>query len=484
MSLEGHRPSQPAIGDIVAGKYRVEGVLGEGGMGVVLRATHLELDCPVALKLVRSELAQNEQAISRILQEARALAQLRCEHVARVLDVGRLEGGNPFIVLEYLQGLNLAALLEGSGCPPVAKAVDYVLQTCEALAEAHGAGIIHRDLKPENLFLAASPDGDMIKVLDFGISKQITKVRRSIVTNPATVLGSPHYMAPEQMRTPDAIDARADIWSLGAILFELLTQQPAFDAESIPAVCAMVLDQDPPKLREINPRLPAGLEAVVAHCLQKQRERRFADVAELARALASFGSVESPARAARAERLLARGGAVRVTTLRSNIHIPNEARRAVNLLRPSVWHYLRTVRDITWLKTRTARGRVLGLAAILFAAAGVLTFIGTAKSREHASSSLERDRGGVPALSKVSEAADVPKLPSAPVTAHAAPAKTTAATPPPASVRLRPRAPRGGGESVQRAPETREPEATVKAPPGPGAKRLDPYDPNNFGGRL
>ncbi|HEY3668959.1 MAG TPA: serine/threonine-protein kinase, partial [Polyangiaceae bacterium] len=190
--------SNLAEGDLIADKYRIEAVLGEGGMGIVLRATHLDLGCQVAIKVMRPELAQCEESLNRLLVEARAAASIRSEHVARVLDVGRLENGTPFLVLEYLEGRDLAQVLSKVGHLPSRVAVDFVLQACQALCEAHGAGVVHRDLKPENLFLSHRADGTpVVKVLDFGISMRLTREgREGARTNPSELLGSPLYMAP------------------------------------------------------------------------------------------------------------------------------------------------------------------------------------------------------------------------------------------------------------------------------------------------
>jgi serine/threonine-protein kinase len=277
-------------GELIAGKYRMDSVLGAGGMGVVLAATHLDLDRKVAVKVIRPELSADEALVQRLLLEARSAAKIRGEHVGRVLDVGRLEGGTPFIVMEYLEGQDLGALLQRRGPLSIIQATDLILQACEAVAEAHAAQIVHRDLKPENLFVTTTPDGSpCVKVLDFGISKQLGDSTQRALTNPTTAIGSPQYMAPEQMKAED-IDTRVDVWALGAILYEALSGRKAFDAPSLPAVCAQVLSTDPPPLGQLLPSVPAALESVVQRCLQKDPAARFASVTELAKALAPFGS--------------------------------------------------------------------------------------------------------------------------------------------------------------------------------------------------
>ena len=210
-------------GEILAGKYRVERLLGSGGMGMVVAAHHLDLDEKVALKLLLPGAATNPMLVARFVREARAAAKIKSEHVARVTDVGQLEDGSPYMVMEHLEGSDLAAYLTRTGPLPVAEAVDFVLQACEALAEAHGLGIVHRDLKPANLFCVQRVDDQRsIKVLDFGISKISVDTASQSLTQTSALMGSPLYMSPEQMQSARTVDARADIWSLGVILFELL----------------------------------------------------------------------------------------------------------------------------------------------------------------------------------------------------------------------------------------------------------------------
>jgi serine/threonine-protein kinase len=281
-------PFQP--GEFIADKYRVERILGAGGMGVVVQATHVDLERKVAIKLIREELAKEASITERLKLEAKAAAKIQSEHVGKVLDVGTLPSGAPYIVMEYLEGQDLCQVLESSGPLRVTQAIDYVMQACEALAEAHAAHIVHRDLKPENLFVARQPDGSsIIKVLDFGISKQLGSADRRQLTNPSTAVGSPRYMAPEQMQG-SAIDVRADIWSLGAILYETLGNVPAFDSDTLPGICAQVLGQQPRGLREFAPHVPDRLAAIIMRCLSKSRDDRYPNVAELADALAPFGT--------------------------------------------------------------------------------------------------------------------------------------------------------------------------------------------------
>lgn len=303
-------PLQPqqsfAAGQVLGGKYRIDGMLGAGGMGVVLAATHLDLDAPVAIKVLRDELLRSEEIVARMLMEARAAAKMRGAHVVRVLDVARLESGAPYIVMERLEGSDLAAVLQARGALPMQEAVDYVLQACEGLAEAHAAGIIHRDLKPENLFLAQTPEGLLLKILDFGISKDLGSSLqlgpRSVLTNAGCAVGSPYYMSPEQMRASLKVDGRTDIWSLGAMLYELLKGKCPFEGDSLPEVCAKVLADEPEPLFTGDEEGPAQLAAIVHRCLRKNPNDRFGTVTELATALRDFASAEGQRAADRSAR--------------------------------------------------------------------------------------------------------------------------------------------------------------------------------------
>jgi serine/threonine-protein kinase len=292
-------PPPVRVGDVLAGKYRVDRVLGVGGMGVVVAAHHIQLDDRVAIKFMLPEVLHNHEAVERFAREARAAVKIKSEHVARVSDVGTLETGAPYMVMEYLEGSDLSAFLEQQGTLPIEQLVEFVLQACEALAEAHAYGIVHRDLKPANLFVTRRPDGRLaIKVLDFGISKMISfgdSGAPMSMTTSAALLGSPLYMSPEQMRSSRDVDARSDIWSLGVILYEMLAGASPFAADNLPDLVVKVMSTTPPPLRDVRPDAPPGIEAVVLTCLQKDRDRRYQNVAGLAIALAPFGSHRSRA---------------------------------------------------------------------------------------------------------------------------------------------------------------------------------------------
>ena len=301
--------SPVAPGQILAGKYRVERILGVGGMGVVVAAVHVQLDEHVALKFLLPEFAQNQDVVARFLREGRAAVKIRSEHVARVSDVGTLDNGSPYIVMEYLRGSDLAAHLQESGRLPVEEAVGALLQACEALAEAHVLGIVHRDLKPANLFITTRADGSRaVKVLDFGISK-VTQGADAALTKTSSMMGSPLYMSPEQMASAKDVDGRSDIWSLGVILYELVCGRPPFQGESIPQVCAQILQANPEPLSRFGVDRP-GLQGVIDCCLAKHRDGRFADVAQFAAALAPFAPESAHLSIQRVQRIVASASAV------------------------------------------------------------------------------------------------------------------------------------------------------------------------------
>jgi eukaryotic-like serine/threonine-protein kinase len=297
------------IGDVIAGKYVVERIIGEGGMGVVLAARHLELEQRVAIKFLLPEIAEQGMAAERFRREARAAARIRGQHICRVLDVGTLETGVPFMVMEYLEGCDLASELEQRGRLPCEEAIGYVLQACEALAEAHATGVIHRDLKPANLFLEACGDGSRrVKVLDFGVSKSLldgTPGRgAAALTKTSSLVGSPLYMSPEQLDSARDVDARTDIWALGVVLYELIAGRTPFQGDSIPQLVTSVLHDPPRSLSDQDVTVPNGLEAVLWRALSKQRAVRYASVAEFVNALMPFAPPQALGTAGRVSRLL------------------------------------------------------------------------------------------------------------------------------------------------------------------------------------
>jgi serine/threonine-protein kinase len=277
-------------------------------MGVVVAATQLELDRPVALKFLLPMVLERWDFVARFQREARATAKLHGEHLARVLDVGNLPGGEPFIVMEYLDGQDVAKVLAARGPLPTSEAVDYLLQATEAVAEAHALGIIHRDLKPSNLFLAKRAGGPpTIKVLDFGLSKFTRAEKEDNVTTESSILGSPAYMSPEQLLSSRTVGVGTDIWSLGVVLYELLTGHRPFSAERMPEFVAAILQSSPRPIDIQATPVPLGLQDIVRRCLEKDPARRFANVAQLATALAAYSPPSSAPCIQRIVALLADG---------------------------------------------------------------------------------------------------------------------------------------------------------------------------------
>jgi serine/threonine-protein kinase len=276
-------------GRVVAGRYRIDSILGRGGMGVVAAGLQLDLERPVAIKFLRASLARDARPIRRFAREARAIAKMRSEHVVRVFDVAE-EDGVPFIVMERLHGCDLAAELT-RGPLPVALTVEYVLQACEAIAEAHSLGIVHRDLKPSNLFLAEGfADRRTLKVLDFGVSKWLgpaPDLDTPLSTSEGSFIGTPAFVSPEQLTRPESVDGRTDVWALGVVLYQCLSGRLPFEADSVPRLCAQILTAEPRPLAS-SLGVPEGLEAVILRCLRKELHERYASIAELAQALRPF----------------------------------------------------------------------------------------------------------------------------------------------------------------------------------------------------
>ena len=276
-------PPMFAPGCVLRGRYWIEEELGAGGCSFVLRARDQVLDQPVAIKILRTDVRTAPGMEARLLREARMIAQLSSDHVVRIFDVGMLDEA-PFIVMELLVGADLGAGLARRGTLPQAIAVDYVLQACDALAEAHARGIVHRDIKPSNLFVTVRPDGsELVKVLDFGISKSPVLGDDVSLTQTASLLGTPTYMAPEQMRSARDADARSDVWALGAVLYELLEGRPPITADSF-AELVMAVSTQPHAPMVAAPQLAA----VIARCLAKAPDDRYPNIAALAADLTRF----------------------------------------------------------------------------------------------------------------------------------------------------------------------------------------------------
>jgi serine/threonine protein kinase len=288
-------PTGPVqLGQIVGGKYRIDGILGASGMGVVYAATHLQMDARVAVKFLLVKSSDHAvDALERFTREAKFMAKIHSEHVVRVIDVGALDA-TPFIVMELLVGDDLARVLLRQGALPVEVAVDYVLQAAEGLAAAHAAGVVHRDLKPSNLFLTHLDGRDVVKLIDFGVAKYRggdSGPQSDALTQTHVMIGSPRYMAPEQVRASKDVDARADVWSLAIILQELLTAKPVFKGPSVSDSLVLILTTDPPRVDQLRPEVPSGLADAVARALVKDPTYRTPTVATFASELLPFASM-------------------------------------------------------------------------------------------------------------------------------------------------------------------------------------------------
>jgi eukaryotic-like serine/threonine-protein kinase len=448
-----------APGQVLAGKYRVERVLGAGGMGVVVAATHLELDERVAVKFLNAQGLRNQEVLARFAQEARAASKIKGEHVARTLDVGHLENGVPYLVMEYLDGADLATRLSTQGPLHIDQAVDYVLQACEALAEAHILGIVHRDLKPANLFVTRRPDGtESVKVLDFGISK-VTKATGSMpVVNAAmtalsAVMGSPLYLSPEQTVSARSADARSDIWALGVTLYEILTGWAPFQAGSLPDLYHQIQTQPAPALRNLRPDAPERLQQTVLRCLEKRPEDRFQSISELAMALAEFAPLHARLSVDRILRLTqVSGGASSGIGLTGPVSEYGYGPGSMVGSTAGTWaqsqgqtqQSVRPGRAGLWIAVAAS---VLVLGGV---AAGVAVRLSSAASPGAASAPIasapfeptrieltaEVDRQGAPAVSPVSASARTPATRTAPTATPGRPAPpSTAAAPTPAAPR-------------------------------------------------
>ncbi len=285
----------PQPGEVIAGRLRLERVIGHGAFGVVMQARHLALSAPVAVKFLSPSVVGDAESVARFLREARAAVRIQNQHVVRVMDVGTLESGLPYIVMELLEGTSLDDLVARTGPIAVPEAARYALQVCEALAEAHALGIVHRDLKPANLFLTRrASGGSLVKVLDFGMSKIVDPARleplesggvgRSL-TRTNAVMGSPLFMSPEQFRDSKGVDERTDVWGVGAVLYHLLVGRPPFQAPDLFSLAERVRTEAACPPSTLRPEVPKALDAIVLRCLEKEPARRYASAEALGEAL-------------------------------------------------------------------------------------------------------------------------------------------------------------------------------------------------------
>jgi serine/threonine-protein kinase len=465
-----HDVAELEVGDVVAGKFRIERVLGKGGMGVVVQAMHLRLDQRVALKFLLPDALVHPETLARFSREARAAAKIKSEHVARVIDVGTLDGGSPYIVMEYLEGEDLCAHLRRNGPLGTSQATGFVLQACEALAEAHAAGIVHRDLKPANLFLARYPDGTpCVKILDFGISKISggESGRDFDMTRPTAIMGSPFYMSPEQMRSTRSVDARADIWALGVILYELVSGRLPFDAETMPELCAKVLQESPAPLGSLAQSNYPTFEAVVLRCLEKDRGQRFQSIADLADALAPF----APHEAQRSLDLVARlSGAPSARSGGSSKPAVSVAAGAVSAESATQTDFGRTAQS-----RGSSRSLLVGVALLLLAGAAAGGWLRSRHTATTAASAATPPSPRAPESASQSRNVPAPAASAASPSVQTSPALAVAAAPtasvpvPPSSVSPKPAPKLVSGSRQTARPSATEAPAPAPALPAPAA---------------
>ncbi len=476
-----HPPRLSMTTPLLAGKYRLERVIGQGGMGVVVSATHVMLNERVAIKLLLPEALENAETVARFQREARAAVRIKSEHVARVSDVGVVDApasalqpvigvplapGAPFMVMEYLEGQDLAGVLRATGPLPLADAVGYLAQAIEAIAEAHALGIVHRDLKPSNLFLTHRPDGTpLVKVLDFGISKAATgNAMEAAMTTTSAVLGSPMYMAPEQMIASREVDGRTDVWALGVVLYQLLAGHGPFNGTTMTELCARILQEPHAPIRASRPDVPVEIDAVISRCLEKDRVRRFPSVADLAEAIAPWGGQLASLSAERARRLIPRTERVSGAPI---VPQTNPSAYAVYGTPQPAMPYAAT--NPSWSATRQGSGSssgvwvalALGAAAIIVAAAIVILIVA---ARMHSPSAQAGPAQTAPeAPIPTAPAMTTPAVELAPLHAHET--ATAAGQAPPVHTLNRPPAPPPTATTHVVPTQNQPPHATAAQPP-------------------
>lgn len=285
-------PLSATPGTLIRRKYRVGRMIGEGAVGVVVEATHIDLSKPVAIKILRPEW-QTPELEARFEREARVAARLPPDHIARVTDVGYTEAGECYLVMELLVGRDLADEIVARGKFPIPEAVDLILQAMAGVAEAHAHGLVHRDLKPANLFLVPRRGRLIVKVLDFGLSKAPLREGETELTHTTSNFGTPQYMSPEQIQSAKHVDARSDQHALAMILYELITGQPPYDAPSLTSLTIAIATEPPPKASKLCPEVPAALDEAIQRGLAKQPGGRFPDLLAFARAIGAFAGEQA-----------------------------------------------------------------------------------------------------------------------------------------------------------------------------------------------
>ena len=464
--------TQLTPGTVISGKYRVDSVLGRGAMGVVVAATHLELREAIALKFLYAKTDGSEDFKSRFRREAQVSAKLRNEHITRVLDVGTWRDGAMYMVMEYLSGNDLRKMIRSQGPFPIGAAVEYIVQVCEGVAEAHAHGIIHRDLKPSNLLVTKRADGsDLVKILDFGISKWTAMgEEEGELTQTGVVLGSPKYMSPEQLFGAGSVDSRTDIWSIGAILYELIAGRPPYDQPSLARICAdLAGNKPPPRLRDLRTEVTPELEAVVLHCLERSVDLRIQSVADLAGdLLAACGSPYAEQVRSRIRSTLDPSG---TSAAHSSLRGPGGATGTFTSLAfadasasyPKVGSQSDANANATLLSSQDSskkRSRLIAVALLAIAGVGGWFFL---NNRER---SAQQEEASATAATTAPPPMPTPANPAPPVAAAAgtpANAATEAAAP--------------ANAAGTKPPTTSEPVRHVSPPPRPAAARPAPQRP-------
>jgi serine/threonine protein kinase len=402
-------------------------------MGVVVAAHHIHLDEKVAIKFLLPDALNNPEAVARFAREARAAVKIKSDHVARIIDVGTLDTGAPYIVMEYLEGGDLSAWITQRGALPIEQAVEFILQASEALADAHGLGIVHRDLKPANLFCIRRNDGLLsVKVLDFGISKLTTLSASGpdmSMTKTSTIMGSPMYMSPEQLLSSRDVDARTDIWALGVILYELLTGKAAFNGETLAELCVKISTQPAPALRDSRPDAPLGLQEVISKCLQKDRNNRYANIAQLANAIFPYGPRRARDSVERISRIIQAAG-----LSESSLALPPSS-EAFGLAPGTQASWGQTKSRTLWGKAGSPLGvvfiglLVVGAGALIWLARGRMTSGETQSPSAHAANPVSASNAAMSESTSASVAPALPPQASAPIVLAAAPDAGVAASP-------------------------------------------------------
>jgi serine/threonine protein kinase len=463
----------PRIGDVLAGKYEVERVLGQGGMGVVFGAKHTLLRERVAIKLLLGADSSQPEVLARFLNEARAAARIQSEHIARVFDVGQLESGTPYMILEYLEGMDLGTRIDQKGAIGVGEAADILIEAAAGIQQAHAMGIVHRDLKPSNVFLAERNDGSrIVKVLDFGVAKHLgptTFAEAKFETSSKAFLGSPLFMSPEQVRQARSVDTRTDIWSLGMVLYNAVTATTPFDAETLGELLAKVLEAPVPPLRSHRPDAPAPFEAVVARCLMRDPAARYPTVLALAEALLPFASREHEAVVQKMRRSSARLGPSSPES--ASVATATESRPAAAMteVRPPSGSTMNGVSQ-AFGRSSTSRRRAfsIGLAGLLVASVvGAIAVLGLRRSpvETPASRSAAADDSAAQSTGTSTPTGSVDRSPAPPATSETSPIATDAAS-------------RGASAGQPSSAPRPTPAPPVRAkPPSTTKKKVDPYAP-------